>query len=85
MNSFELTPSTLSLLDQTLADMVRGYNTMQLERKKMLEENIPEENPQIKAKNAELEKLRNNILESLRNLQVGYNSSIEDYYRRKSS
>ena len=85
MNSFELTPSTLSLLDQTLADMVRGYNTMQLERKKMLEENIPEENPQIKAKNAELEKLRNNILESLRNLQVAYNSSIDDYYRRKSS
>src|SRR6187401_2195064 len=56
MNNFEKTPSTLSLTDQTLGAMVSGYNQMQLERKRMLEQKIPEENPQLLAKNAELEK-----------------------------
>jgi capsular exopolysaccharide synthesis family protein len=85
MNNFELTPSILSLSDVTLATMVAGYNNMQLERKKMLEEKIPEANPLIIAKNEELEKLRKNILESLKNIKIAYNSSINDYYKRASS
>ena len=85
MNNFELTPSALSLSDQTLTTMVNAYNVMQLERKKMLEQKIPEENPQIQAKNAELEKLRTSILESFKNLKAAYNSAINDFYRRASS
>ncbi len=85
MNNFELTPSSLSLTDQTLSAMIISYNTMQLERKRMLENKIPEENPQIIAKNAELEKLRKNILESLKNIEIAYNSSINDFYRRQSN
>src|SRR6185503_11978369 len=85
MNNYELTPSALSLADQTLSVMVNSYNVMQLERKKMLAQKIPEENLQVQAKNAELEKLRTNILESLRNLKTAYNSSINDYYRRASA
>ena len=82
MNNFEKTPSALSVSDQTLGAMMSGYNQMQLERKKMLEQKIPEENPQIQAKNAELEKLRTNILESLKNVKVAYNSAIDDFYKR---
>ncbi|HEU5167813.1 MAG TPA: polysaccharide biosynthesis tyrosine autokinase [Chitinophagaceae bacterium] len=82
MNNYELTPSALSVTDQTLSAMVNSYNVMQLERKKMLEQKIPEENPQIQAKNAELEKLRKNILETLKIVKVAYNSSIDDFYRR---
>ena len=67
---------------QTLGAMVSAYNPMQLERKRMLEQKIPEENPQIQAKNAELEKLRKSILESLKNLKIAYNSSIDDFYKR---
>jgi hypothetical protein len=52
MNNFEKTPSALSVSDQTLGAMMSAYNQMQLERKKMLEQKIPEENPQIQAKNA---------------------------------
>ena len=84
-NNFELTPSRLSLTDATLGEMVTSYNAMQLERKRMLEQKIPEENPQIQAKNAELEKLRTSILESLKNLQIAYNSSIDDFYKRQSN
>ena len=85
MNNYELTPSALSLNDQTLGAVIGSYNTMQLERKRMLEQKIPEENPQIQAKNAELEKLRTSILESLKNLRIAYNSSINDFYRRASA
>ena len=82
MNNFEKTPSSLSLSDETLGTMVVAYNQMQLERKKMLEQKIPEENPQIQAKNAELEKLRTSILESLKNVKIAYNSAIDDFYKR---
>jgi len=82
MNNYELVPSALSLTDVTLAGTVNSYNTMQLERKRMLEQKIPEENPQIQGKNAELEKLRTSILEALKNLKIAYNSSINDFYRR---
>jgi capsular exopolysaccharide synthesis family protein len=85
MNNFEKTPSALSIADGTLSAMVNSYNLIQLERKKMLEQNIPEENPQIQAKNAELEKLRKNILEALKNVKVAYNSSIDDFYKRGST
>src|SRR6187401_207168 len=85
MNNFEKTPSALSVSDQTLGAMVSAYNQMQLERKKMLEQKIPEENLQIQAKNAELEKLRTNILESLKNVKIAYNSSIDDFYKRGSN
>ena len=85
MNYFEKTPSALSLSDPTLGAMVGAYNQMQLERKRLLEQNIPEENPQIQAKNAELEKLRKSVLESLKNVKVAYNSTINDFYKRGST
>jgi capsular exopolysaccharide synthesis family protein len=85
MNNFEKTPSALSISDATLSAMVTSYNLMQLERKKMLEQNIPEENLQIQAKNAELETLRNSILEAFKNLKVAYNSLIDDFYKRRST
>jgi capsular exopolysaccharide synthesis family protein len=85
MNNFEKTPSSLSVSDQALGAMVGTYNQMQLERKRMLEQKIPEENLQILAKNAELEKLRNSILEAFKNLKVAYNSSIDDFYKRGSN
>jgi capsular exopolysaccharide synthesis family protein len=84
MNNFEKTPSALSVGDATLGAMVSAYNLMQMDRKKLLEQKIPEENPQIQAKNAELEKLRKNVLEALKNVKIAYNSSINDFYRRGS-
>jgi hypothetical protein len=42
MNNFEKTPSSLSISDQALGVMISGYNQMQLDRKRMLEQKIPE-------------------------------------------
>ena len=85
MNDFEKTPSVLSLADQTLGGTIQAYNTLQIERKRMLEQKIPEENPRVLAKNEELEKLRKGILESLNNLRIAYKSSVDDFYRRASA
>jgi len=82
MNNYQLTPSALALTDVTLNTMVNSYNMLQLERKRMLEQKIPEENLQVQAKNAEIEKVRASILESLKNLKIAYTSSINDFYRR---
>ena len=84
-NNYEKTPSALTLTDNTLSGMVSSYNTLQIERKSKIEQNVPEENPQIQAKKVEIEVLRKNILESLKNLRAVYNSSIDDYYRRGSA
>src|SRR5678815_483172 len=40
INNFERTPSALSLSDVTLGAMTSAYNQMQLERKRLLEQNI---------------------------------------------
>jgi tyrosine-protein kinase Etk/Wzc len=82
INNFEITPSTLSLSDPTLSFTITNYNSQQLERKKMLLQNIPESNPRIIAKNEEIEKIRTSILESLKNLRKAYNTKIDDFYNR---
>ncbi len=84
MNEFEKTPSALSLIDATLSSTVSAYNALQAERKRMLEQKIPESNPQILARNEELKTMRENILESLKNIRIAYNSSIDDFYNRAS-
>ncbi len=81
-NNFEKTPTALSLLDASLSTAVETYNTIQSERKKLLEQKIPESNPQILAKNGELEKARANIIEILGTLKKSYNSAIDDFYKR---
>jgi tyrosine-protein kinase Etk/Wzc len=80
--NFELVPSSLGLADATLNGQVTAYNTLQFERKTMLEKKIPETNIQILAKNEEIEKARKNILESLENVKKLYQLTIDDFYKR---
>ena len=84
-NNFERVPSNLSVVDVTLGSTIMTYNNLQLERKRMLEQKIPETNPQVLAKNEEIEILRKNILEALGNQRIFYRSSIDDFYRRAST
>jgi capsular exopolysaccharide synthesis family protein len=83
-NNFEKVPSPLILTDNTLSRTITAYNDLQLERKGKLEQNIPEENPQIAALNNQLETLRKNILESLVNQRKLYQNSIDVFYRKSN-
>ncbi|HJS53023.1 MAG TPA: hypothetical protein VJ765_00725, partial [Chitinophagaceae bacterium] len=85
VNNFERVPSNLSVMDATLSSNIMTYNNLQLDRKRMLEQNIPETNPQVLEKTEEIEILRKSILESLSNQRAFYKSSIDDFYRRAST
>ncbi|MFT3676148.1 MAG: polysaccharide biosynthesis tyrosine autokinase [Chitinophagaceae bacterium] len=65
-------PSSLGLEDVVLNELVAGYNRAQLERKVMLEANIPAANPAIKELEAAIEQQRQSLIENLRNLKLSY-------------
>lgn len=69
-------PSALGLEDLTLNELVMGYNKAQLERQVLLNSNIPPDNPAIKEANEIIEKQRQNLLESLRNLKASYAGTV---------
>lgn len=82
-NSFNLVPSTFSINDQTLSTLIGNYNLVQLERKALIDNNIPAENPRVKQKESQLEVLRKSILENIRNLKNTYRS-IENRLRSRN-
>jgi len=78
-NNYNTTPSTLGIADPTLNNLIAAYNVSQLERKELVDKGVPEGNPLIASKESQIEKLRQNILENLRNIKVSYNASIQDW------
>lgn len=78
-------PSPLTLSDATLSGLVAGYNLAQMERASMLESNITPGNPLIKEKETEIEKLRQSLLENLKNIRKSYTHSIAELKARSST
>lgn len=83
-NRFTPVPSVLGVADPTLGGLMGAYNMAQQERKSMLNSNIPEDNPRIKLKEEEIEKLRRSILENLRNLRQVNATALNEIRRRNS-
>ncbi|MBI5857864.1 MAG: polysaccharide biosynthesis tyrosine autokinase [Sphingobacteriales bacterium] len=81
-NEFSKVPSAFSLQDVTLGELVTGYNKAQLERQQLIEANIPPENPRVKESEAQIEKLRVFILESLKNLKASMSNSVGDLRKK---
>lgn len=69
-DQFELVPSTLNLQDPTLLGLITKFNELQLERNRMLR-NTPANHPMVQNMTDQLENLRLNILENLKNIQNG--------------
>ncbi|MDQ3683270.1 MAG: polysaccharide biosynthesis tyrosine autokinase [Bacteroidota bacterium] len=68
-NAYETVPSSLGLSDATLNGMIGEYNQAQTERKHLIDANIPVTNPRVQQQSDRIERLRVNILESLRILR----------------
>jgi capsular exopolysaccharide synthesis family protein len=83
-NAYTLVPSTLGLDDGTLSVMVSAYNVAQLERKSLIDANIPESNLRVKQKEDEIERLRINILESIKNQRRFISTTISNLQRQNS-
>jgi len=84
-NNNNLVPSTLGLQDPTLSTLISAYNVVQLERKALIDGNVPVTNPVVVQKDDQIEKLRVNILESLRNLRRSIAASIESLEQTSSA
>ncbi|MCR6722478.1 MAG: polysaccharide biosynthesis tyrosine autokinase [Chitinophagaceae bacterium] len=69
-------PSALGLEDIVLNDLISGYNRAQLERKSLLESNIPPGNPAVREIESLIEQQRQSVLENLKNIKVTYLDAI---------
>jgi len=78
-------PSSLGLEDITLNELVGGYNKAQLERKALLESDIPPDNPAVKEAEGAIELQRQMVLENLKNISSSYNAVISNFKRRTAS
>lgn len=77
-NNYTTTPSSLGLADPTLNALIASYNVVQLERRALIDGNVPVTNPKVQQQEDQIEKLRQSILENIRNIQANINASIND-------
>lgn len=75
-NEYNKVPSTLNIDDATLTQLVAEYNKAQIERQQLLNSNVPVNNPMVKEANGQIEKLRTNILENIKNIRVSLTKTL---------
>lgn len=78
-------PSSLGLEDVTLNELVSNYNKAQLERQALLDGNVPPGNPVIKQAEGQIEKLRESVLENIKNIKSFYIDVIGTLNKRSNA
>ncbi len=71
-------PSAMGISDPILGGLVASYNQLQFQRQMLVDSRVPVENPSVKELDAQLERVRLSIRESLRNIQTAANRIISD-------
>ncbi|MBX0333237.1 polysaccharide biosynthesis tyrosine autokinase [Pontibacter sp. HSC-14F20] len=69
-NKYELVPTSLDISDPTLGGLISNFNDLQNQRRR-LGRSVTDTNPILKNVNEQLEILRLNILENIRNIREG--------------
>lgn len=69
-------PSSLGLEDKVLNELISGYNAAQLERRMLLEANVPRGNPAVKEIESLIEQQRRSVIENLSNIKFTYLDAI---------
>lgn len=77
-------PSSLGLEDPTLHELVTGYNKSQIDRKSLVDANIPVGHPAVKELDGQIEKLRLSIRENLRNIRAVSNELVKNVRKRSN-
>jgi capsular exopolysaccharide synthesis family protein len=78
-------PSSLGIEDETLNELVAGYNKSQLERQSLLESNIAPRHPAVKELEGLIEKQRESVLENLKNIKLTYAQAIANLTRKETT
>lgn len=80
-NQFKIIPSTLGINEPTLMQQVSEFNRVQLERITALRNTAPN-NPRIQTMESAIEKLRGDMLETLRNVRQTHMLAMEELSRK---
>jgi capsular exopolysaccharide synthesis family protein len=83
-NDFSVVPTSLGIEDLTLKGLIQQYNEIQLTREAQLKTTTAS-NPTVKLMEGQLEKLRVNILENLKNLKVTAELQIKTLKQKNQS
>jgi capsular exopolysaccharide synthesis family protein len=77
-NEFDqvVVPSSFTLSDATLNELIGAYNQLQVKRQELLDSNVPEGNPLVLENKQQIEKIRQSILENITNIKRAYNKTI---------
>ncbi|MEO6613324.1 MAG: polysaccharide biosynthesis tyrosine autokinase [Chitinophagaceae bacterium] len=77
-NEFDqvVVPSSFTLSDATLNELISAYNQLQVKRQELLDSNVPEGNPLVLENKQQIEKIRQSILENITNIKKSYNRTI---------
>jgi capsular exopolysaccharide synthesis family protein len=75
-NQYQKVPTTLTINDITLSELVKNYNGYQIARQQLLDANIPVNNPRVKETETNIEKLRSSILENLKTIRSTVQANI---------
>ncbi|HET6994431.1 MAG TPA: polysaccharide biosynthesis tyrosine autokinase, partial [Chitinophagaceae bacterium] len=70
------TPTPLILEDPTLNLLIGQFNNLQLQRRALLDGNVPRSNPLIRETEGQIEQLRSKLIENLNNIRLSLASSI---------
>lgn len=81
----QTTPSPLLLEDVTLTELTGLYNKWQLDRKALLDGNVPPSNPLVKAAEGQIEQLRQKLIENLANIRLTLSSAINTLRSRSGA
>jgi capsular exopolysaccharide synthesis family protein len=80
-NQFKIVPSNLGIEEPTLAPLIIEYNRLQLQRENILR-TTGQYNPSLIAIDANISKIREQLLETLRNVKQSYRIAESDIQRQ---
>jgi capsular exopolysaccharide synthesis family protein len=83
-NQFRIIPSTLGISEPTLLQQVTEFNKLQLERETALKNSAPN-NPRIVAMETGIEKLRLDMLETLKNVKQTHTLTIDELSKKSKA
>ncbi len=78
-----MTPSALGIEEPSLVQQIAEYNNLQLEKETTLK-NTPANNPVVQSLDAGIAKVRNDMVENLRNVRQTYVTAIRDLNSKNS-
>ena len=71
-------PSPMGITDPVITSLVGSYNQLQFQRQQLVDSKVPADNPSVKEVEAQLERVRLGIRESVRNVQTLSNKMMAD-------